>query len=305
MKKAKRFLAVLLVLALTAGILPATKASAEKVLQCDTAGPIYVQSGQSYTYRFSVYENFVPVFTVGNNRIIQITSIKTVKLENGKDYYVQIKAVGKMGQATGLYETLPGQGPSLNNIVTIGTTPPEQLKAGEKWGLFGIVDIGEYDALAITRSGVLEPVVVPYDRSRTFEEHADAFLSNTHVADFVDNSFQHGDSQFYTPVVTYTEKDGKYGLIIRDWRRSKSESYPWALNSVLSVFVYFLGHDAGESLWAWYDDYRTSNKTTPPANYGFTDSNPDGNTGTLTYKDGTQVDYDYQHGILTVLFHER
>ncbi|MBW7572885.1 hypothetical protein [Caproiciproducens faecalis] len=228
-----------------------------------------------------------------------------MKIENGTDYYVQVKAVGKIGQATGLYETLPGQKPIVNNIITIGTTPPEQLKAGEKWGLYGIIDCEQADPIAIVKTGVLEPVVVPYDRSRTFEEHADAFLSNTHVADFVNNNFQHGDSQFYTPVVTYTEQNGKYGLIIRDWRRSKSESYPWALNSVLSVFVYFLGHDAGESLWAYYDDFKTTHVTVPSANYGFADSNPNGNTGTFTYKDGAQVDYDYQNGYLTVLFHDR
>lgn len=51
------------------------------------------------TYQFKITSNAKPVITVGNSSVIRIISGKS----SGHSYYVTIRAVGKSGQAAGVY----------------------------------------------------------------------------------------------------------------------------------------------------------------------------------------------------------
>ncbi len=84
-------------------VMPKAAASSYPV-QSDTIYPVGVKNGATYTFAMTVSGNVVPTFTAGNSKVFT----QSVK-KQGNRYYVTVKAVGKKGEMTALYSTVPGQ----------------------------------------------------------------------------------------------------------------------------------------------------------------------------------------------------
>lgn len=85
-------------------LLVATVGTAASPVKSDTTAPFQVAGGKSYTFRLTA--DTKPSFVSGNSSVFQAKLVK----ESGKDYFYQVTAVGKPGQAAGFYvdsETKP------------------------------------------------------------------------------------------------------------------------------------------------------------------------------------------------------
>lgn len=120
----KKFRLLSLALSLVIGVSCSTTAMAavSPSVSSDTAKPITVAQGSSYTVKFTVHgthEN--PGITVGNGSVLQTQLLKKLKDTSGNDiYFVKIKAIGKVGEKTSVYTKLPGQSPAKQFPVTVG-----------------------------------------------------------------------------------------------------------------------------------------------------------------------------------------
>ena len=65
---------------------------------CDTTTTVYVKQGAKYTVRINCSSGR-PTLVAGSNGVVQID----FKSQSGTAYYFEIKAVGKVGNATGIY----------------------------------------------------------------------------------------------------------------------------------------------------------------------------------------------------------
>lgn len=228
---------------------------------------------------------------------------------------VNITAVGDVGDTTDVYSEVFGIR-ELQCTITVGPegsgvqgdgieteTPQPQPRIT---GLYGITEVGKDDEGYVwEHTGVLVPLVRRYDPSKNYNEQALALNGNLMGIDLYDDTITNANR--WDAVAGFVQKDGKFGLSLNWWRQSRDDNTPATeLNGVLTAFC-FLSNDklAGEALWAWLDARNTA-QGVKVTDYGFTDSNPTGMTGTLTYKDGTSVDYNEEsNGHVTLYFNPK
>jgi hypothetical protein len=74
---------------------------------CDTSGEFGVQQDGSYLFRLTASDGFAPIFTLGTKDIFALEFVR----KSGNDFYYKITAIGKPGQAVGVYTAAPGQKP--------------------------------------------------------------------------------------------------------------------------------------------------------------------------------------------------
>lgn len=78
------------------------------VVTSDTTVNFSKRRGQLYTFKMTVSNTYAkPSFTVGNGAVMKTYAQKRI----GNVYYFQVIAIGKPGESTGVYTTLPGQQP--------------------------------------------------------------------------------------------------------------------------------------------------------------------------------------------------
>ncbi|MGX8700156.1 hypothetical protein [Caproiciproducens sp.] len=78
-------------------LLVAAVGAAASSVECDTTKPIQVSRGKTYVFKLTSDEK--PAFVSGNSQVFQVKLLK----QSGKDYFYQVTAVGKSGQAAGFY----------------------------------------------------------------------------------------------------------------------------------------------------------------------------------------------------------
>ncbi|HEX3039595.1 MAG TPA: hypothetical protein VHP54_04825 [Caproiciproducens sp.] len=77
----------------------------------DTTTTVRVKNSATYTFKMTASKNAVPKFTLGNGKSFSISSVK-----KGSDYYVTVSPLGRSGDTTGVYCTLPN-----GNAVALGS----------------------------------------------------------------------------------------------------------------------------------------------------------------------------------------
>lgn len=80
-------------------------------VKSDTTMDFSIRKNSTYTYRFEVIapRGTQPNITTGNGSVLRTEGCMK-RVENGHDvYYVKVRAIGKVGEETGVYTTLPGQ----------------------------------------------------------------------------------------------------------------------------------------------------------------------------------------------------
>ncbi len=83
-----------------------TTAENSKV-KCDTFGEFSVQQDGSYIFKLTVKNGVTPEFSLGSGGIFVSEYLK----KTGSDYYYKITAIGKPGQAVGVYTAAPDEKP--------------------------------------------------------------------------------------------------------------------------------------------------------------------------------------------------
>lgn len=78
-------------------LLVATVGTAAAPVKSDTTASFKVAKGKIYTFKLTADSK--PAFVTGNSSVFQVKFIK----QSGRDYFYQVTAVGKVGQATGFY----------------------------------------------------------------------------------------------------------------------------------------------------------------------------------------------------------
>jgi len=328
MKKTGKFLSFVLAISTIAttcisGTAYATTAS--PYIKSDTTMNFTIKQGATYVFKLTpINTTAKPTITTANSKVIQVVS----SVKRGKDYFVKIKAVGAVGSCIGIYSklNLAGQKPVRQLVVTIAsqnapgkpassnsTTPtskpatstpskPTSSTDTRTRGLYGIVETD--DGSNITEVGVLEPISHPYNASYSFDQHSNAINKNMSACDLINGGFAKSGSGSGA-FARFIEEDGKFGLRISGWRKSKSDNdLAGIYNGVLSAMVYLGGKDCGESLWAWFDAWSTSGGNVSTDNYGFKDDpGATASSGIVTFKStGKKITMKYDSGTWTLLF---
>ena len=86
-------------------------------LKCDTTLPLALKQGSEYYFKISVDGTVgdAPVFTAGYRDVLQVQLVERA----GRDCIFKVKAIGKPGESSGVYTTLPGRSPVLQCLVNI------------------------------------------------------------------------------------------------------------------------------------------------------------------------------------------
>ena len=131
MTKSKKMLASILTAAMiltasapvTYAAAPATSTSVlSAYVKSDTTMDFTVTQDQTYQFRFEVVgpRGLQPNLVAGNGSVLQTEDVKQV-VENGHDvYYFKVRAIGKPGQASAIYTTLPGQKSVKQCTIAVG-----------------------------------------------------------------------------------------------------------------------------------------------------------------------------------------
>ena len=132
MTKSKKMLASILTAAMiltasapvTYAAAPATRTSASSAayVKSDTTMDFTVTQDQTYQFRFEIVgpRGLQPNLVAGNGSVLQTEDVKQV-VENGHDvYYFKVRAIGKPGQASAIYTTLPGQKSVKHCTIAVG-----------------------------------------------------------------------------------------------------------------------------------------------------------------------------------------
>ena len=96
----------------------AQNVTAQAYVRSDTTINFTLKHGNSYCFKMTVVNgsSVVPSFTAGNSSVLKTQFVAQI----GNDYYYRVYAVGKSGDSTGVYTTLPGQNAVKHCAVTIG-----------------------------------------------------------------------------------------------------------------------------------------------------------------------------------------
>ena len=131
MKKSKKMIASILTAAMiltasapvTYAAAPAASTSTSSAyVKSDTTIDFTVTQDQTYQFRFEIVgpQGLQPNLVAGNGSVLQTEDVKKV-VENGHDvYYFKVRAIGKPGQASAIYTTLPGQKSVKHCTIEVG-----------------------------------------------------------------------------------------------------------------------------------------------------------------------------------------
>ena len=132
MTKSKKMLASILTAAMiltasapvTYAAAPATRTSASSAayVKSDTTMDFTVTQDQTYQFRFEIVgpRGLEPHIVAGNGNVLRTENV-TKADENGHDvYYFKVRAIGKPGQASAIYTTLPGQKSVKHCTIAVG-----------------------------------------------------------------------------------------------------------------------------------------------------------------------------------------
>jgi hypothetical protein len=195
--------------------------------------------------------------------------------------------------------------PSNSTTPSSSTKPASSTTSPSKTGAYGIVETS--DSRNRTEAGVLEPIRVSYNPSLSFSQHALAIGQNMSACDLINYGFvkSGGGSNAY---IRFVQEDGKFGLRINAWRKSKSDNdSAGILNGALSAMVYLSNNKScGEALWSWVDTFNINNGHVDTSSYGFVDdAGGTANEWTATYSNGTKVTFKLDNSGMTLLFNPR
>ena len=103
-----------------------TRTSSQPYVESDTTVNFTLDQGKTYAYKMTVHGTHVnPKIAAGNGNILRTESV-THTTANGNDvYYFKVRAIGKQGDATGVYTTLPNQSPIRHSDIAIPYRPDE------------------------------------------------------------------------------------------------------------------------------------------------------------------------------------
>jgi len=89
-------------------------------VECDTTVNFTLDHGKTYAYKMTVHGTHSnPKIATGNSKVLQ-TERTIHKTEGGNDvYYFIVHAIGKNGEAAGVYTTLPGQAAVRHSDIAI------------------------------------------------------------------------------------------------------------------------------------------------------------------------------------------
>lgn len=108
-----------------------TTSSDKIVIKSDTVGDLKLKEGGSYIFKITSTNNGVaykPTFNAGNAKVLEVRFLN----QNKNNYYYKVTAIGKAGQATGVYTSAPGLKAVLQSkaviISAVATaTKPEKI----------------------------------------------------------------------------------------------------------------------------------------------------------------------------------
>lgn len=132
-KKCTPWIALLLSFALLFSSFPMAFAAAEPYVESDTTINFTKAQGDYYWFKFTVHGSHEdPQIAAGNGSVLKTGNCKKLKNANGEDEYrFQVWAVGKPGEASAIYTTLPGQEPVKHCVITVGEPLPAAAVAPE------------------------------------------------------------------------------------------------------------------------------------------------------------------------------
>lgn len=119
MKKIGLFITTAALL-ISSSIMPAFASTSSPYVESDTTVDFTLAQGKTYAYKMTVHGTHAnPRIVAGNGNVLRTESV-THRMENGNDvYYFKVRAIGKQGQATGVYTTLPNQKSVRHSDITI------------------------------------------------------------------------------------------------------------------------------------------------------------------------------------------
>ena len=103
-------------------------------VKSDTTVDFDVHQGSTYAFRFEIVgrQGLEPNIAAGNGNVLRTEDTQHV-VENGHDvYYFKIRAIGNVGEASGVYTTLPGQQAVKHCTIRV-SEPVGHLQIDGKW----------------------------------------------------------------------------------------------------------------------------------------------------------------------------
>lgn len=141
MKRVKKWLALLLTVCLLLPAAAPAAADEQPYVHSDTTMPFDLAPRQTYTFQLTEYgTQAVPNITAGNGNVLQTEDVSCTPSGTGCIYTFKVRAIGQVGQETGIYTTLPGQSSVRHCVVRVGgayvqsdTTMDFSLKEGSSY----------------------------------------------------------------------------------------------------------------------------------------------------------------------------
>lgn len=125
-KKQMQLTAFLMSVLMLFSCIPIAFASVEPYVESDTTADFTKAQGDYYWFKFTVHGSHEdPQIAAGNGEVLKTGNCKKLKNADGEDEYrFQVWAVGKPGEASAIYTTLPGQKPVKHCAITVGEPLP-------------------------------------------------------------------------------------------------------------------------------------------------------------------------------------
>ena len=125
-KRNMSWVALLLSFVLFFAPFPTSFAAVEPYVESDTNMDFTKAQGDYYWFKFTVHGSHAdPQIAAGNGTVLKTGNCKKLKNAEGEDEYrFQVWAIGKPGEASAIYTTLPGQEPVKHCVITVGDPLP-------------------------------------------------------------------------------------------------------------------------------------------------------------------------------------
>ena len=132
--KKKRVTTLLFLFTVLLCSIPIAFAATQPYVESDTTADFTKAQEDYYWFKFTVHGTHEdPNITAGNGNVLKTGNCKKLKNANGEDEYrFQVWAVGKPGEASAIYTTLPGQQPVKHCVITVVTPQPKKITTANK-----------------------------------------------------------------------------------------------------------------------------------------------------------------------------
>lgn len=157
-------------------------------VKSDTTMDFSVKQGNTYAFRFEVVgpQGLQPNIAAGNGNVLRTEEVKKV-VEKGNDvYYFKVRAIGKSGEGTGVYTTLPGQSAVKHCTIWVDNQPkptqPDNPGGGTSTKV-PLQSISLNQTSVTLEKGKTTTLSVAYNPSNTTDNKAVTWSSsNTNIA---------------------------------------------------------------------------------------------------------------------------